>query len=45
VFSPSLIGALSDLSSLGSAVMIVPVAVAVSAALWLAAAKAAAVSG
>ncbi|MGH8202193.1 MAG: spinster family MFS transporter [Steroidobacteraceae bacterium] len=45
VFSPSLIGALSDLSSLGSAVMIVPVAVAVSAALWLAAAKSAAVSG
>jgi hypothetical protein len=45
VFSPSLIGALSDLSSLGSAVLIVPVAVAVSAALWLAAAKSAAVSG
>lgn len=45
VFSPSLIGALSDVSSLGSAVMVVPVAVAVSAVLWLFGAKAAAVSG
>jgi MFS transporter, Spinster family, sphingosine-1-phosphate transporter len=45
VFSPSLIGVLSDVSSLGSAVMIVPVAVAVSAALWFFAAKAAAVNG
>jgi MFS family permease len=45
VFSPSLIGVLSDHSSLGSAVMIVPVAVAVSAVLWFFAAKAAGVSG
>lgn len=44
VFSPSLIGALSDHSSLGNAVMVVPVAVAVSAVLWFFAAKAAAVS-
>jgi len=41
VFSPSLIGILSDRFSLGTGVLIVPVAVAVSAALWLAAAKAA----
>lgn len=39
VFSPSIIGKLSDLSSLGNAVMIVPGAVAVSAVLWLVAAK------
>ncbi len=45
VFSPSLIGVLSDHSSLGNAVMVVPVAVAVSAVLWFFAAKAAAVSG
>lgn len=45
VFSPSLIGALSDVSSLGSAVMVVPVAVAVCGVLWLFGAKAAAVSG
>jgi MFS transporter, Spinster family, sphingosine-1-phosphate transporter len=42
VFSPSLIGVLSDLSSLGEAVKIVPGAVAVAALLWLVAAKAAA---
>ena len=41
VFSPSLIGAVSDVSSLGTAVMIVPVAVAVSGVVWLAAARAA----
>ncbi|HVC30596.1 MAG TPA: MFS transporter [Steroidobacteraceae bacterium] len=40
VLSPSIIGALSDLSSLGTAVMIVPGAVAVCAALWLWAARA-----
>ncbi|MFZ0497766.1 MAG: MFS transporter [Steroidobacteraceae bacterium] len=45
VFSPSLIGILSDLASLGSAVLIVPVAVAIAGALWLFAARAAAVSG
>ena len=45
VFSPSLIGVLSDHSSLGNAVMVVPVAVAVAAVLWFFAAKAAAVSG
>jgi MFS transporter, Spinster family, sphingosine-1-phosphate transporter len=45
VFSPSLIGVLSDHFSLGDAVMVVPVAVAVSAVLWFFAAKAAAVSG
>jgi MFS transporter, Spinster family, sphingosine-1-phosphate transporter len=38
--SPYIIGKLSDLSSLGSAVMIVPGAVAVSAVLWLVAARA-----
>jgi MFS family permease len=42
VFSPSLIGILSDLWSLGEAVKIVPVAVAVAAVLWLVAARAAA---
>lgn len=42
VFSPSLIGALSDVSSLATAVMIVPGAVALGAGLWLAAARAAA---
>jgi MFS family permease len=40
VLSPSIIGALSVVSSLGSAVMIVPAAVAVCAALWLWAARA-----
>jgi MFS family permease len=45
VFSPSLIGVLSDHFSLGNAVMVVPVAVVVSAVLWFFAAKAAAVSG
>ena len=39
VLSPSIIGALADLSSLGSAVMVVPIAVAVSAALWLVGAR------
>lgn len=38
--SPYIIGKLSDLSSLGSAVMIVPVAVTVGAVLWLVAARA-----
>jgi MFS transporter, Spinster family, sphingosine-1-phosphate transporter len=40
VLSPSIIGALSDISSLGAAVLIVPGAVAVCAALWLLAARA-----
>ena len=40
VISPSIIGALSDMSSLGAAVMIVPGAVAVAAGLWLWAARA-----
>jgi MFS transporter, Spinster family, sphingosine-1-phosphate transporter len=40
VLSPSIIGALSDLSSLAEAVMIVPGAVAVCAVLWLVAARA-----
>ncbi|MDE2050379.1 MAG: MFS transporter [Gammaproteobacteria bacterium] len=40
VLSPSIIGALSVLSSLGAAVMIVPGAVAICAALWLWAARA-----
>jgi MFS transporter, Spinster family, sphingosine-1-phosphate transporter len=40
VLSPAIIGALSDLSSLGNAVMIVPGAVAVGAVLWLVAARA-----
>lgn len=44
VLSPSIIGALSDLSSLGAAVMIVPAAVAVCAVLWLLAARASAAS-
>ena len=39
VLSPSIIGALSDVSSLGAAVMIVPGAVAICAVLWLAAAR------
>jgi MFS family permease len=39
VLSPALIGALSDVSSLGAAVMIVPGAVAICAVLWLAAAR------
>jgi MFS family permease len=39
VLSPTIIGALSDLSSLGSAVMVVPAAVAVGAVLWLVAAR------
>jgi MFS transporter, Spinster family, sphingosine-1-phosphate transporter len=42
VLSPSLIGALSDVSSLGEAVMIVPAAVVVCAVLWLLAARASA---
>jgi len=44
VLSPSIIGKLSDLFSLGTAVMIVPGAVAICAALWLLAARAAAIS-
>jgi MFS transporter, Spinster family, sphingosine-1-phosphate transporter len=40
VLSPSIIGKLSDLSSLGTAVMIVPGAVGICALLWLAAARA-----
>ena len=40
VLSPAIIGALSDLSSLGAAVMVVPVAVAVCGVLWLLAARA-----
>jgi MFS family permease len=42
VLSPSIIGELSDLFSLRAAVLIVPVAVAVCAALWLVAARASA---
>jgi MFS transporter, Spinster family, sphingosine-1-phosphate transporter len=38
--SPWMIGTLSDLSSLGTAVLIVPAAVAICAVLWLAAARA-----
>ena len=46
VLSPAIIGALSDVSSLGAAVMIVPGAVAICAVLWLVAARAdAAASG
>jgi MFS transporter, Spinster family, sphingosine-1-phosphate transporter len=41
VISPPLIGELSDLSSLGTAVLIVPLAVAVCGGLWLAAGNAA----
>ncbi len=41
VASPPLIGALSDRASLGAAVLIVPVAIAVCAALWWAAGRAA----
>lgn len=44
VLSPSIIGALSDLSSLAAAVMIVPGAVAICAVLWLVAARAGAAS-
>lgn len=44
VLSPSLIGALSDVSSLGTAVMIVPAAVVICAVLWLLAARASASS-
>jgi MFS transporter, Spinster family, sphingosine-1-phosphate transporter len=44
VLSPSIIGKLSDLFSLGTAVMIVPGAVAICAALWLLAARSAAMS-
>jgi MFS transporter, Spinster family, sphingosine-1-phosphate transporter len=40
VLSPAIIGELSDLSSLGAAVMIVPGAVAICAGLWLWAARA-----
>lgn len=39
VLSPWMIGRLSDLSSLGTAVMIVPVAVVICAVLWLVAAR------
>jgi MFS family permease len=39
VLSPSIIGALSDVSSLGAAVMVVPVAVAICGVLWLVAAR------
>ncbi|HEY2036992.1 MAG TPA: MFS transporter [Steroidobacteraceae bacterium] len=39
VLSPSIIGALSDVSSLGTAVMVVPVAVAICGVLWLVAAR------
>jgi MFS family permease len=39
VLSPSIIGALSDASSLGAAVMVVPVAVAICGVLWLVAAR------
>jgi len=39
VLSPWMIGTLSDLSSLGTAVMIVPVAVVICAVLWLVAAR------
>ncbi len=41
VISPPLIGELSDLSSLGAAVLIVPAAIAACGALWLAAGRAA----
>jgi hypothetical protein len=40
VLSPSIIGALSDVSSLGTAVLVVPVAVAICGVLWLVAARA-----
>jgi MFS family permease len=40
VISPSIIGGIADATSLGAAVMIVPVAVAVCALLWLLAARA-----
>ena len=39
VLSPSVIGVLSDASSLGAAVMVVPVAVAICGVLWLVAAR------
>lgn len=42
--SPYIIGKLSDLSSLGAAVMIVPGAVGICALLWLVAARAGAAS-
>ena len=45
VLSPSIIGALSVVSSLGAAVLIVPGAVAICAGLWLWAARADAASG
>lgn len=45
VASPPLIGAISDRTSLGVAVLIVPVAIAVCAALWWAAGRAARSSG
>jgi sugar phosphate permease len=44
VLSPSIIGKLSDLFSLGTAVMIVPGAVAICAALWLFAARSSAMT-
>jgi hypothetical protein len=40
--SPPLIGAISDVSSLGAAVLVVPVAVFVSGAFWIYAARTAA---
>lgn len=40
VISPSIIGGVSDMSSLGAAVMVVPFAVAVGGVLWLLAARA-----
>ncbi len=45
VISPPLIGKLSDLASLGSAVLIVPVAIAACGALWLAAGNSARLHG
>ncbi len=45
VISPSIIGGVSDMTSLGAAVMIVPFAVVVSGVLWLLAARAGAAGG
>jgi MFS transporter, Spinster family, sphingosine-1-phosphate transporter len=45
VISPPLIGELSDLSSLGAAVLVVPVAIAACGVLWLAAGRAARTCG
>jgi len=41
VFSPTVIGAISDRSSLGTAVLIVPAAIVVAGVIWIAAARAA----